>query len=112
MSYRKYIMLQKYVNGVATEEYKQGDLFANVPYSNYETCMKGNAKPDVPVINTIYQWVNDGIICDGCSKYILEKQQKSTDGGITWIDTGATRRGDLFAIHSSDCCNQITDNNI
>ena len=112
MSYRKYIMLQKYVNGVATEEYKQGDLFANVPYSNYETCMKGNAKPDAPVINTIYQWVNDGTICDGCSKYILEKQQKSTDGGITWIDTGATRRGDLFAIHSPDCCNQITDNNI
>lgn len=112
MSYRKYIMLQKYVNGVATEEYKQGELLAKVPYNSYETCMKGNSKPDAPVINTIYQWVNDGTICDGCSKYMLEKQQKSTDGGITWIDTGATRRGDLLVIHSSDCCNQTTNKDI
>ena len=31
MSYRKYKMLRKYVNGVATEEYKQGELLAKVP---------------------------------------------------------------------------------
>ena len=112
MSYKRYKMLQKYVNGVATEEYMQGDLISESEYSTYDMCMEGNEKPDVPIIDTIYQWVNDGTTCDGWSKYKLEKQQKSTDGGITWLDTGATRRGDLLVIHSSDCCNQITDNNI
>ena len=105
-------MLQKYVNGVATEEYKQGELLAKVPYNKYETCMEGNSKPDAPVIDTIYQWVNDGTTCDGWSKYKLEKQQKSTDSGVTWTDTGATRKGNLIASCSDDCGAEITAKSI
>ena len=107
MSYKRYKMLQKYVNGVATEEYKQGDLISESEYSTYDVCMEGNEKPDVPVIDTIYQWVNDGTTCDGRSKYILEKQQKSTDSGVTWTDTGATRKGNLIASCSDDCGAEI-----
>ena len=105
-------MLQKYVNGVATEEYKQGDLISDSEYTTYDVCMEGNEKPDVPVIDTIYQWVNDGTTCDGRSKYILEKQQKSTDGGVTWTDTGATRKGNLIASCSDDCGAEITAKSI
>ena len=108
MGYKRYKMLQKYVNGVATEEYKQGDLISESEYSTYDVCMEGNEKPDVPVIDTIYQWVNDGTTCDGRSKYILEKQQKSTDNGVTWTDTGATRKGNLIASCSDDCGAEIT----
>ena len=107
MSYKRYKMLQKYVNGVATEEYMQGDLISESEYSTYDVCMEGNEKPDVPVIDTIYQWVNDGTTCDGRSKYILEKQQKSTDSGVTWTDTGATRKGNLIASCSDDCGAEI-----
>ena len=112
MSYKRYKMLQKYVNGVATEEYMQGDLISESEYSTYDVCMEGNEKPDVPVIDTIYQWVNDGTTCDGWSKYKLEKQQKSTDGGVTWTDTGATRKGDLVASCSDDCGAEITEKSI
>ena len=108
MGYKRYKMLQKYVNGVATEEYKQGDLISESEYSTYDVCMEGNEKPDVPVIGTIYQWVNDGTTCDGRSKYILEKQQKSTDNGVTWTNTGATRKGNLIASCSDDCGAEIT----
>ena len=107
MGYKRYKMLQKYVNGVATEEYKQGDLISESEYSTYDVCMEGNEKPDVPVIDTIYQWVNDGTTCDGRSKYKLEKQQKSTDNGVTWTDTGATRKGNLIASCSDDCGAEI-----
>ena len=112
MGYKRYKMLQKYVNGVAMEEYKQGDLISDSEYSTYDVCMEGNEKPDVPVIDTIYQWVNDGTTCDGWSKYKLEKQQKSTDGGVTWTDTGATRKGDLVASCSDDCGAEITEKSI
>ena len=105
-------MLQKYVNGVATEEYMQGDLISESEYSTYDVCMEGNEKPDVPVIDTIYQWVNDGTTCDGWSKYKLEKQQKSTDSGVTWTDTGATRKGNLIASCSDDCGAEITAKSI
>ena len=112
MGYKRYKMLQKYVNGVATEEYKQGDLISDSEYTTYDVCMEGNEKPDVPVIDTIYQWVNDGTTCDGRSKYILEKQQKSTDNGVTWTDTGATRKGNLIASCSDDCGAEITAKSI
>ena len=112
MGYKRYKMLQKYVNGVATEEYKQGDLISDSEYSTYDVCMEGNEKPDVPVIDTLYQWVNDGTTCDGWSKYKLEKQQKSTDNGVTWTDTGATRKGDLVASCSDDCGAEITAKSI
>ena len=112
MGYKRYKMLQKYVNGVAMEEYKQGDLISDSEYSTYDVCMEGNEKPDVPVIDTIYQWVNDGTTCDGWSKYKLEKQQKSTDSGVTWTDTGATRKGDLVASCSDDCGAEITEKSI
>ena len=112
MGYKRYKMLQKYVNGVATEEYKQGDLISESEYSTYDVCMEGNEKPDVPVIDTIYQWVNNGTTCDGWSKYKLQKQQKSTDGGVTWTDTGATRKGDLVASCSDDCGAEITGSSI
>ena len=105
-------MLQKSVNGVATEQYMHGDLISESEYSTYDVCMEGNEKPDVPVIDTIYQWVNDGTTCDGRSKYILEKQQKSTDSGVTWTDTGATRKGNLIASCSDDCGAEITAKSI
>ena len=54
---------------------------------------------------TLYQWVTvqNEYICNGYDKYVKEKQQKSTDGGVTWTDTGATRQGDVIELNSEDC---------
>ena len=36
-------------------------------------------------------------------KYRIEKEQVSYDGGVTWTDTGNTRRGELIEVDSTDC---------
>ena len=42
--------------------------------------------------------------CDGYDKYNVEKEQRSTDGGVTWDDTGNTRMGNtLIEANSTDC---------
>ena len=53
----------------------------------------------------LYQWVivQNEYICNGYDKYVKEKQQKSTDGGVTWTDTGNTRQGDVIELNSEDC---------
>lgn len=35
--------------------------------------------------------------------YYKEKEQKSNDGGITWVDTGRFRKGDLVSTQASQC---------
>ena len=54
---------------------------------------------------TLYQWVTvEGeYICNGYDKYVKEKQQKSTDNGVTWTDTGNTRQGNVIELNSEDC---------
>ena len=54
---------------------------------------------------TLYQWVivQNEYICNGYDKYVKEKQQKSTDNGVTWTDTGNTRKGDVIELNSEDC---------
>ena len=54
---------------------------------------------------TLYQWVTvqNEYICNGYDKYVKEKQQKSTDGGVTWTDTGNTRQGNVIELNSEDC---------
>lgn len=53
----------------------------------------------------LYQWVivQNEYICNGYDKYVKEKQQQSTDGGVTWTDTGNTRQGDIIQLNSKDC---------
>ena len=54
---------------------------------------------------TLYQWVTvqNEYICNGYDKYVKEKQQKSTDNGVTWSDTGNTRQGNVIELNSEDC---------
>ena len=62
--------------------------------------------PDVtPQIQT--RWVEmpySVYQCNGYDKYNVEKEQRSTDGGVTWDDTGNTRIGNtLIEANSTDC---------
>ena len=51
-----------------------------------------------------YRWVNiEQTMCNGYDKYSMQKQQQSTDGGVTWTDTGNTRQGTLIETDSADC---------
>ena len=75
-----------------TEEYKIGDLIE----SNSIDC--GYTPP-----REEYRWVESGHTCVGYDKYELKIEQMSTDGGVTWVDTGNSRRGDLIEINSTDC---------
>ena len=103
--YRRYKMLQKYVNSEAQEIYKQGELIDNITYSSLEACNEGNEKPNEPIVGNIYQWVvvSGQYICDGNDKYTKEKEQRSYDNGVSWFDTGRTRQGELMEVDSVDC---------
>ena len=51
-----------------------------------------------------YRWVDiEQTMCNGYDKYSMQKQQQSTDGGVTWTDTGNTRQGDVIELNSEDC---------
>ena len=55
MGYKRYKMLQKYVNGEPQEEYKQGELIDDTVYNTLEDCNNGNDNPDEPIVGNIYQ---------------------------------------------------------
>lgn len=105
MLYKRYKMLQKYINGEAQEEYKQGELISDVTFNTLSECNEGNQKPDETIEGNIYQWVtiSNDYVCNGNDKYTKEKEQTSSDGGKTWIDTGRTRQGYLIQANSADC---------
>ena len=111
MLYKRYKMLQKYINGEAQEEYKQGELISDVTFGTLSECNEGNQKPDEPIEGNIYQWVtiSDDYICNGKDKYAKEKEQSSSDGGKTWIDTGRTRQGGIIQANSADCDEPTVD---
>lgn len=95
--YDKYSMLKQQMstNGgktwIDTGNTRQGNLIE----ANSKDC---GYKP-------LYQWVivQNEYICDGYDKYVKEKQQQSTDSGVTWTDTGNTRQGDIIELNSKDC---------
>lgn len=45
MGFKRYKMLQQYINGEAQEEYRQGDLIDDTVYNTLESCNDGNQKP-------------------------------------------------------------------
>lgn len=47
--------------------------------------------------------VSGQYVCVGRDKYELEKEQVTTDGGTTWVDTGETRAGSVIERDSQDC---------
>ena len=105
MAYKRYKMLQKYVNGVAQEEYKQGELISDYEYDTFNECNEGNQNPDEDIEDFIYQWVvvSGTYVCNNSNKYQMEKEQRSSDNGATWQDTGRTRQGALIEVNSTDC---------
>lgn len=105
MGFKRYKMLQKYINGEPQEEYRQGELIDDTIYSTLDACNEGNQKPDEPIADTTYQWVtiDNEYLCANYSKYTKEKEQISYDRGVTWEDTGKTRRGELIEPNSEDC---------
>ena len=105
MGYKRYKMLQKYINGEPQEEYRQGELIDDTVYSTLEDCNDGNQKPDEPIEGYIYQWVtvSGEYVCNDVNKYTKEKEQKSSNNGVTWTDTGRTRQGTLIEANSEDC---------
>lgn len=93
-TYYKYEKYQKYINGVPTEEYKQGELIGTGEYSSKEDCEK----------DAIYKWIDSGeTICDGYKLCVKEVKQKSTDGGQTWTNTDETRAGTVIDMWSTEC---------
>ena len=106
MSYSRYSMLQKFVNGIPQHIFKQGDLIQVGPFNSYDECNEGNASPSVTPDNPdmLYRWiVSSTPWCDGTDEYKTEKQQQSADLGKTWVDSGGTRRGEFVRSYSFTC---------
>ena len=94
-TYNRYQKLQKYIDNVPQNEYKQGELIGEVEYETLEEC-EGRLQ---------YRWVisETKTICTGYDLYSLEVRQISKDGGITWKDTDETRTGPLIEKWSKEC---------
>lgn len=64
-------------------------------------------------IQTLYRWftmdINQYYECIGFDKHYKQKQYKSDDNGITWVDTGITRAGDIVQVDSADCGYVLTE---
>ena len=84
--------------------------------------------PECGASGTIYRWIDDGDnylceyedgepleqtrwvalprsswICDGYNLYVIEKEQKTYNGGMTWTDTGVTRTGSTYEADAPEC---------
>lgn len=94
-TYNRYQKLQKYIDNVPQNEYKQGELIGEVEYETLEEC-EGRLQ---------YRWVisETKTICTGYDLYSLEVRQISKDSGVTWRDTNETRTGPLIEKWSKKC---------
>lgn len=94
-TYNRYQKLQKYINNVPQNEYKQGDLIGEVEYETLEEC-EGQLQ---------YRWVvsETKTMCSEYDLYNLEVKQFTTDGGVTWTDTDEIRLGPLVESWSNSC---------
>lgn len=94
-TYNRYQKLQKYIDNVPQNEYKQGELIGEVEYETLEEC-EGRLQ---------YRWVisETKTVCTGYDLYSLEVRQISKDGGVTWRDTDETRTGPLIEKWSKEC---------
>ena len=95
--YYRYEKYQKYINGVPADppEYKQGELIGTGEYDSLSDCES----------DAIYRWVDNGkTVCKEYSLYNREEQQKSTDNGVTWTDTGEVRDGNkMIEQYATEC---------
>ena len=106
MSYSRYSMLQKFVNGIPQQSFKQGELLPYSPFDTFDDCNEDNASPDITPDNPslTYRWiVSSEPWCEGTNEFKTEKQQQSADSGQTWIDSGATRKGEFVKSNSYSC---------
>ena len=94
-TYNRYQKLQKYIDNVPQNEYKQGELIGEVQYETLEEC-EGRLQ---------YRWVisETKTVCTGYDLYSLEVRQISKDSGETWRDTNETRTGPLIEKWSKKC---------
>ena len=101
MSFSRYSMLQKFVNGIPQQTFKQGELLPYSPFDTFDECDEGNASPGVnpDTPGMLYRWVaSNEPWCEGTDEYKTEKQQQSADSGVVWTDTGATRKGEFCSV--------------
>lgn len=84
----KYTKLELYIGGKPTRVFKAGTLI--------ETGSKDCEQ-------TSTRWVQYDTLCDGVNEYALLKEQKSSDNGQTWVDTGTTQKGALIEANSEKC---------
>lgn len=92
------------------------------------TTIRLNNDPECGSSNTIYRWIDDGDnyiceeddsapientrwvlmprsswICDGYYLMSMEKQQITTNGGLTWSDNGNVRQGGKIISNANEC---------
>ena len=104
--YRRYVIQQKYVNGVATEEYRLGGEVDGKNYHSLEDCEAGECT------DLEYQWVDveGDYICEGYptyTKYAKQKHQQrcKNDPEAEWVDIYPYeyQKGDVIEEQSRDC---------
>ena len=87
------------MDGIAQNEWKKGRLIS----SGLTECEGGQYNPPSPGDITRWVAISGQYVCTGTTKYAKEKQQKSSDNGVTWVDTGNIRTGSIIETNSVDC---------
>lgn len=98
MAYYKKVLQKRQVStdGGETWTYTGEEQWVTVgTYNTLEECEGASSTT---------RWIDNGLyVCEGYDKYTQQKEQISYDGGTTWNDTGAVRRGTLVERNSVDC---------
>lgn len=90
MAYRRYKMLQQYIDGEPQEIYKTGDLISTAVFTTLQECNEGNQKPDVPVPDSYeMQYLQFVSLEDGNEFYLSGSSNRSktimvSNDGDTW----------------------------
>lgn len=106
--------MAEYVGDVYTKTEVNNLFVTKATFNTYITNLQEQINSLIEAISgccgstgeTEYRWITmtNDYACSGTTKMTKEKQQSSTDGGMTWTDTGQYRTGStVIQYNSTDC---------
>lgn len=100
--YKRFVVQQKYYNGIPTGEYRYGAELDGKGYHTLANCEAGSE-----CINLEFRWINvDGeVICEGTTAYQKQKRQQRCQNETEWVDIYpyVYQRGSKISDDSDEC---------
>ena len=101
-TYRRFRIQRKYINGQPTDVIRLGEQIDSTNYPSLEECERGSGCTDLE-----YRWVDvkDVYVCEGTTKYTLQKKQQKCVTETEWVDVYPYEQqiGTVVETNSTDC---------